>query len=134
MAASVCMFWIWIGLRGGREDEAAGVDEDIGGLGDLWTARTPIDHPGRGGGNERADFLRRVGDGDVEHTHPGVLPGGEDQRRGDERAGPVLVQIVWAEVRALARRRQRFRTEAERVSGACRRNSASRSSSPIGRC
>ena len=48
--------------------------------------------------DEVADFLRAVRIGDVEHPHAGALPGGEDRGRGPERSGPVLVQVMRAEL------------------------------------
>ena len=54
-----------------------------------------------------------IGVGNIEDAHAGILLGGEDQRVGLEAAGPVLMQIMRAEMAALGgivgfgRRRQR---------------------------
>ena len=60
----------------------------------------------------RRDLFRPILIADVEHAHAGVVIGREDRLLADEAAGPVLVQVVRAEVAHRAevaprRRRQR---------------------------
>ena len=66
-----------------------------------------------------ADLDRPEGIGDVIDPDAGVLIGGEDQPRALKRAGPVLVDIVRAEMAAdrdiVAVVRQRERCDADRV-------------------
>jgi hypothetical protein len=51
--------------------------------------------------HESTDLLGPVRVGDVEHAHARVLVGGEDQLGADQAAGPVLVDVVRAEMAAL---------------------------------
>lgn len=44
-----------------------------------------------------------IGVGNVEGADAGILPRRKDQRLGDERSGPVFVQIVRSEMTALLR-------------------------------
>ena len=54
------------------------------------------------GGTQAPTSLGPVLVADVEHAHAGVLIGREDQLGADEAAGPVLVDVVRAEMAALA--------------------------------
>src|SRR6266852_711645 len=77
------------------------VDEYVGGLNDAGAVRPVIDEAARRGRNERADLDRPVLIADIEHAHARVLIRREDQLRAHEAAGPVLVDIVRTEMRAI---------------------------------
>src|SRR5258708_37300754 len=85
----------------GAVDQAAGIDEDVGGLDHLRAIRPVVDHARRRRRHQRANFLGPIWVADVEHAHSRVLIGGKGQFRAYETARPVLVDIMRAEMAAL---------------------------------
>src|SRR5580698_2537216 len=77
------------------------VDETIAGLDHLRPVRPRIEHALGRRRHEITDLARLEWIGDVIGAHAGIVQGGEDEARALERAGPVLPQIVRAEMAAL---------------------------------